>query len=111
MHNPDDFLGWDQVHFTAAMHRAVGNAVTLEILKHRIVALAAARTLNSGQANSLLSKLDAAFTKMADRKAIPVSGLIQAFANEVSALIRAGILTAGQAELLLAGANGIILQP
>jgi phospholipase/lecithinase/hemolysin len=109
--NPDDFLFWDQAHFTAAAHQLVGDAITLAVLKHKVIALTAAGILNPGQSNSLLSKLDVAFRKIEDRKLIPAVNLCRAFADEVNALIRAGILTSEQAELMLAGAYGIISQP
>ncbi len=109
--NPNGVLFWDQAHLTAAAHQLVGDAITLAVLKHKVVTLTAAGILNRGQSNSLLSKLDATFRKMEDRELIPAVDLSRAFANEVNALIQAGILTAEQAELLLAGAYGIISQP
>ncbi len=106
--DPHNFLTWDQVHFTAATHHLVGDAITLAVLKQRILSLTAAGALSSGESNSLLAKLQSAFGRIEDREVIPALNSIHAFANEVNAFVRSGILTAAQAELLLAGANGIL---
>ena len=56
-------------------------------------------------------KLEGAFGKLEDRAIAPATKKLHAFANQVNAFVRVGILPAEEAELLLVGAMGVIDQP
>jgi phospholipase/lecithinase/hemolysin len=109
--NPEDFLLWDDVHLSEAAHQLIGDAIMVAMLKDRVLYLTMEGVLNGGNSNALLTKLDGACGKLEDREIVPAVNMIQAFANQVSAFVRTGKLSAEQAELLLVGANGIIDQP
>jgi len=64
--------------------------------------------LDPGQANALTAKLQAALQKLNQGKVIPGINQLQAFMNQVNALITAGVLTNAQGELLIAAAEAII---
>jgi len=70
--------------------------------------LQAAGTLNSGQANSLIVKLNHAIDSLNSKPNQPTAcNQLQAFVNEINAYVSAGILTQAQADTLLDGPLGI----
>ncbi len=107
----DDRFNWDQAHVSAAVQQLIGDAITVEMLRREVVRLAAAGVLNAGQSNALLAKLNGAYQKLEDREPETAANKVRAFANQVDAFVRSGLLSAERSELLLVGANGIIAQP
>jgi hypothetical protein len=72
-------------------------------------AFLAAGTLNGGQANSLIVKLQHAITSLTSKPDQPTAcNQLQSFVNEVHAYVSAGILTPSQADELLGGPLGIL---
>ena len=72
-------------------------------------ALLAAGTLNHGQANSLIVKLQHAITSLTSKPGQPTGcNQLHSFVNEVHAYVSAGILTPAQADQLLGGPLGIL---
>jgi hypothetical protein len=64
-------------------------------------------TLDSGQGNALISKLQEAIRKI-DRGNVAAINQLQAFINQVNSLISDGVLTAAQGQPLIDTANDII---
>lgn len=75
----------------------------------QIQALAAAKVLNGGQANSMIVKLQAAKNSIQNGQTHTAINQLQAFINEVNAYIAGGMLTTQQGEDLIAEAEIIIL--
>jgi phospholipase/lecithinase/hemolysin len=109
--NPEDRFNWDQAHVTAAVQQLIGDAITAALLRDQVLHLASTGTLNGGQTNALLAKLDGAYEKLEDRQPKTTVNKIGAFLNQVEALVRVGMLSPEEAELLLVGAQGILEQP
>ena len=110
--NPDDLRNWDSLgHISEAANQLIGDALTVAMLKHKVVELTVGGGLSAGRANAMLSKLEGAFGKLEDRAIAPATNKMRAFANQVEAFVQAGILPAEEAESLLVGAMGIIDQP
>jgi hypothetical protein len=75
----------------------------------KIEGLKAAGVVNGGQANSLIVKLNHAIDSLTSKPDQPTAcNQLQAFVNEVSAYVSAGILTPAQADTLLGGPLGIL---
>jgi hypothetical protein len=74
----------------------------------QVEALVADGTLNAGQANSLLKKLENAEKKIGQGQPAVALNMIDAFLNEVAALVRSRRLTQAQADVLVEYANGLI---
>lgn len=109
--DPDDLFNWDQGHVSAAAQQLIGDAITVAMLKDKVLNLTAEGVLKAGNSNALLVKLDGAYKKLEDREPKTAANKIRAFANQVNAFVRTGKLSAEQAELLLVGAYGIVDQP
>ena len=62
-------------------------------------------TLRTGEAKSLLAKLDATTRQIDQGRTTPATNLLYAFINEVNALVASGRLTAAQAQPLIDGAR------
>jgi len=74
-----------------------------------VTALRAAGTLNGGQANSLIVKLQHAIASLTNKAGQPTAcNQLHAFVNEVSAYVKSGKLTPAQAAQLLGGPLGIL---
>jgi pullulanase-type alpha-1,6-glucosidase len=67
-------------------------------------------TLNKGQGNSLMSKLDGALKKLDQEQSKPATNQLGAFINEVEAMIKSGKLTEEEGQSLIDAANAIIFQ-
>ncbi len=104
-------LSWDELHYSAAVHQLIGDAITVAMIQDEVLHLTAAGVLREGNSNALLAKLNGAYCKLEDREPETAASKLQAFVNQVEALVRTGRLTAEQAELLLVGANGVMSQP
>jgi hypothetical protein len=63
--------------------------------------------LNSGQGNSLISKLQAAIAALNQGNTTAACNELQAFINQVNALISAGVLTPAQGQPLIGAANDL----
>jgi FIMAH domain-containing protein/beta-propeller repeat-containing protein len=72
--------------------------------------LQSAGALNNGQANALNAKLQAAIQELDKGNPTPAANQLQAFINQIDAFTKAGVLTAPQAQSLLAAANCITAQ-
>ena len=106
--DPDERFNWDQGHVTAAVQQLIGDAITVAMLKDEVLHLASQGTLNGGQTNALLAKLDEAYKKLEDRKPKTAANQMRAFLNQVEAFVRVGIVAPDDAELLVVGAAGLI---
>ncbi len=71
-------------------------------LQAQVSALQTAGVLNSGQANSLIVKLNLKGNN-------GDAGKVQAFLNQVTSFVQGGILTQGQADCLLYWGNFLLL--
>ena len=72
-------------------------------------ALLAAGTLNGGQANSLIVKLQHAMSSLTAKAGQPTGcNQLQSFVNEVHGYVNGGKLTPAQADQLLGGPLGIL---
>lgn len=109
--NPDELMNWDEAHVSAPVQQLIGDAITVAMLREEVLRLTVAGTLQGGNSNALLVKLDGAFKKLENRKPKTAANKIRAFANQVNAFVRTGKLSAEQAGLLLVGAHGIVDQP
>ena len=65
-------------------------------------------TLNQGEGNSLISKLQAAISQMNNGNGTAAHNQLQAFINEVNALMNSGGLTTSQGQALIDAANNVI---
>lgn len=81
---------------------------TFAMVVEQIEALVADGTLNHGQANSLIKKLENAEEKIGQGQPSVALNMIDAFLNEVAALVRSRRLTQTQADVLVEYANGLI---
>ena len=70
--------------------------------------LAAAGTLNQGQANALLAKLEAVTRHLNKGDKKSAANLLQAFINQVRALVNAGIVSAADGQTLIDAAQKLI---
>lgn len=93
-----DVRGLADTVFTAATvltpAQAVQNAIAL------VDALAEAGTLDAGNANSLVAKLDGAKQQLERGNTNPASGMLRALLDELDALVRSGRVTAANVEAL-----------
>jgi hypothetical protein len=81
---------------------------TIDALAELVAALQESGALNKGQANALMSKLDAA-SKQIERGNLKVAeNQMWVFVNQVEAWLRVGVLTLGEAQPLLDCARAII---
>ena len=80
----------------------------IDALVDLVGALRDAGVLNGGQANSLLVKLEDAIARVDEGRPDKAIKSLQAFVHEVEALVKAGTLTAAEAQPLLDGANEVI---
>jgi len=67
-------------------------------------------TLNPGQGNSLVVKLEGAFEKLDNGQSKPAANQLGAFINEVEAMVKSGKLTPEEGQSLIDAANAIIFQ-
>jgi hypothetical protein len=74
----------------------------LRLLQADVAALVAGGAVNHGQGNALHAKLDAALRQL-QRGQTPHA--LEAFVNQLDALVRAGVLSAEQADPLRAAAE------
>ena len=81
---------------------------TFAMVSDQVSALQANGTLNKGQVNSLLVKLQNAEKKIGQGQPSVALNMIDAFLNEVAALVRSRKLTTAQAQVLVEYANGLI---
>jgi probable HAF family extracellular repeat protein len=101
-------VGWSHTPGSTTVHAAMwilGPTITpqeaIADLMAEIQALAGQGVLDNGEANSLLSKLQAV-AKLIDRGAYePAANLLLAFVNEVAALLQSGRLTTAQGQPLI----------
>ncbi|MBW7996469.1 MAG: LamG domain-containing protein [Candidatus Glassbacteria bacterium] len=80
-----------------------------QILIDAITDLVDEGTLNRGQGNSLLAKLNAALRQISRDNANAAINQLQAFINQVNAFIRAGVLSQATGQLLIDTANSLII--
>jgi hypothetical protein len=70
--------------------------------------------LNSGRANSLLQKVDASQSRWHEKpETTAATNILEALLNEVASMMKSGVLTADEGNLLIMKANEIIaaIQP
>jgi hypothetical protein len=79
-----------------------------EVIEALISQVESIPSLNKGQKNSLITKLEAAERSLARENRNGASGQLNAFINQVQALERSGRLDAATADSLIAGAQAII---
>ena len=80
----------------------------LEDLAAELLALADAGSLNGGTLNALTSKLENILAKIDQDNINAATNQLQAFVNQVQALISSGNLTAGQGQPLISAAHGVV---
>jgi hypothetical protein len=71
-------------------------------------------TINKGQANSLLQKLDASQVRWLEKGGtMAATNILEAFVKEIAAMVRSGVLTGDEGDMLIMKANEIIaaIQP
>jgi hypothetical protein len=79
-------------------------------LVNDVQALVSAGSLNGGQGNSLITKLESAIQALDRSNRVAAINMLVAFVNEVNALIRGGVLTSEEASPLINTARDIIWQ-
>ena len=100
----DGDIGTDTVNV-----RVISQQDQIRFLVADVSALLGAQALNRGRARSLTAKLEAA-SKQLDQGVIHAAiNQLQAFSHEVTAFIRAGVLSNGQGQPLLRRADDIIV--
>jgi|GEM_PF-52753 len=82
----------------------------IELLIGEVEALVASGSLNPGQGNSLIAKLEGALKKLEQGQPRPAVNQLGAFVNEVESLIEEGVLTPEEGQSLIDAANAIIYQ-
>jgi pullulanase-type alpha-1,6-glucosidase len=87
------------------VQREIGEQIN--VLIEEIDALEAEGVVNGGQANSLSAKLNAAQKSAANGRSGPAANQINAFINEVEALVAASLLSPEEGERLISIAVGI----
>ena len=80
----------------------------IDLLIDQVDALEEDGVINGGQANSLRAKLEAAQKSAANGRVGPAVNQINAFINEVDALMAAGLLSPEEGERLISLAEEII---
>lgn len=85
-------------------------AEQIAALRDVINRLATAGSLNKGQANALLAKLDAISRQLNSGNKKAAANLLHAFINEVRALANAGIVSASDGQKLIDAAQNVINQ-
>jgi hypothetical protein len=75
-----------------------------------IQALADGGSLNQGQADSLIAKLNTAIQNLDSGLANTALNNLDAFSNEVQALVAAGVLTPEEGQSLLEAVEAIMLE-
>lgn len=93
---------------TQVVIEALSSVATLESLAEEVRDFEAAGHLNTGQTNSLLAKLNAATARLNDEACTPAVNQLEAFVNEVQALIDGGVLTPEQGQPLIDIAEALI---
>ena len=88
------------------VQRAIGEQI--DVLIGEVDTLEAEGMLNRGQANSLKAKLRAAKKSAANGRSRPAANQINAFINEVQALISAGVLSSEEGTALISIADDIL---
>jgi hypothetical protein len=81
-------------------------AMTQQLID-QVNALVAQGVINAGNGNALTAKLQAALKQMDKGHARPASNQLQAFINQVEALVQGGKLTSAQGEILIQAARAI----
>jgi FIMAH domain len=80
-------------------------------LQNSVNSLDSAGTLNTGQSNALLAKLNAALASVNSGGASPATiHQLGAFIHQVQGLVLGGVLTSAEAQTLINQANGIIAE-
>jgi probable HAF family extracellular repeat protein len=85
-------------------------AEELVILTDKVNALVSSGALASGLANGLRAKLDAATRQLNAGNATAARNILQAFINQVAALIKTGKLSAADGQMLIDAATNAINQ-
>jgi len=88
------------------VHRAISEQ--LDVLIGEVDRLLAEGVLNGGRANSLKAKLRAAQNSAANGRSTPAANQINAFINEVEAMMASGVLTPAEGALLVSIAEEIV---
>ena len=73
-----------------------------------MIALVSAGALNAGQGNSAIVKLQAAIQQLNQGSVNAAVNQLQSFINEVSALMKAGVLSATDGQALIDAAHQIL---
>lgn len=80
----------------------------IQLIIDRVSSLVSAANLNQGQGNALTSKLNAAIQQVNHENSNAAAGQLQAFTNQVSAFVSAGILSSAAGQSLLDSATAVI---
>jgi len=84
--------------------------VIQNLINEEVEELVTAGVLNQGQANALTAKLEAAIQKVSQGNSNAATNQLKAFIKQVNALIKAGVLSQAEGQLLIDPANGFIDQ-
>lgn len=79
-------------------------------LTNAVTGLGTAGTLNKGQTQALLAKLDVISRLLNNGNKIAAANLLQAFINDVRALVNAGLVSASGGQILIDAAQNLINQ-
>jgi len=80
----------------------------IDVIIDAIEDLLADGAVNSGQANSLIRKLENVQSRIASGRIEPAINQLNAFVNEVSDFVATGVLSMAQGDALIAAANNVI---
>jgi len=92
----------------ATLWRRLQPVEQVEQIASAVATLLADGSIDRGEARSLGAKLDVATAMLNDGKPGPAANQLQAFINQVEALVRSGRLTAEQGQELIAAAGGVV---
>jgi hypothetical protein len=83
---------------------------TIDAIAEDVASLPDAGSVSEGEVNALQTKLDAALTRIAKGKPKEAANALDAFVNQVEAMVRSGKLTAGEGQQLIDAAQALIAE-
>lgn len=92
------------------LHTSPAHASRVAALGSAVTALATTGAVSAGQASSLLGKLGAVSRQLNNGNKTAAANLLQAFINDVRALMNAGIISAADRQTLINSVQSLINQ-
>ncbi len=100
--------GGGVTHTTTVSVSVLSAQQALQLTKNQVKALQSSNVLTSGQANSLLTKLQSAINYLNSGNTKNACSQLGAFVNQVNSYVATGVLTTAQANTLLGGPEGVL---